>query len=198
MSESSLKEKSPKEAHDRLDAYHVIDVRFEHEVEGGPLGAVEGAERIDRVDLEERIHDLKDKELLVVCRSGRRSAAACEALMQLGHGDVTNLEGGMIAWNEAGLPVERKRSKSVSELVHRITHWFSMLAMKPHEEARTHLGVDEGDDHVHGDVHRALEAATEHLGGDTAPPDLARSVDVFRSDLDALADGADETKRDEA
>ena len=51
MSESSLKEKSPKEAHDRLDAYHVIDVRFEHEVEGGPLGAVEGAERIDRVDL---------------------------------------------------------------------------------------------------------------------------------------------------
>jgi len=103
----------------------------------------------------------------------------------------------MIAWNEAGLPIERKPSKSLSELVHRITHWFSMLSMKPHEEAKTHLGVGEGDDHAHTDVHRALDAATEHLGGDTPPPDLARSLDVFRSDLDALDDAVGETKKDQ-
>ena len=46
--------------------------------------------------------------LILYCRSGRMSAIAADALSQLGFSNLFNLEGGMIAWEQAGLPLERK------------------------------------------------------------------------------------------
>jgi rhodanese-related sulfurtransferase len=43
--------------------------------------------------------------VVVMCRSGKRGAEACEKLRDMGHSDVRNLEGGILAWKEAGLPV---------------------------------------------------------------------------------------------
>lgn len=40
----------------------------------------------------------KDEEIVVYCRSGKRSAMATELLKQSGFSNVRNLEGGMIAW----------------------------------------------------------------------------------------------------
>jgi phage shock protein E len=50
-----------------------------------------------------------DREVpyLVYCRSGGRSAKTAELMGQLGFADVTDVEGGMLAWAEAGLPYER-------------------------------------------------------------------------------------------
>ena len=62
-------------------------------------------------DVAERAESLRGRSLLLVCRSGRRSAQACEALIALGVEDVTNLAGGMIAWNDAGLPVEGRSAE---------------------------------------------------------------------------------------
>ena len=45
-----------------------------------------------------------DRPVLVVCRVGGRSAQAAAALVGLGR-DVTNVAGGMLAWEAAGLPV---------------------------------------------------------------------------------------------
>ena len=45
-----------------------------------------------------------DRPVYAICRSGKRSAQATEALVAAGL-DVTNVEGGMLAWAEAGLPV---------------------------------------------------------------------------------------------
>jgi len=42
-----------------------------------------------------------------VCRAGVRSATAAAILTGLGFERVSNLEGGMLDWREAGLPVER-------------------------------------------------------------------------------------------
>jgi rhodanese-related sulfurtransferase len=42
----------------------------------------------------------------VICRSGNRSAMATKALVEAGI-DAHNVEGGMIAWTRAGLPVDR-------------------------------------------------------------------------------------------
>jgi rhodanese-related sulfurtransferase len=42
-----------------------------------------------------------------VCRSGGRSARAAEELARRGFRHLYNLRGGMLAWNEARLPVER-------------------------------------------------------------------------------------------
>ena len=49
----------------------------------------------------------RDRPLLVICRSGNRSAAVTGYLLREGWPDVTNVGGGMLAWERAGLPVRR-------------------------------------------------------------------------------------------
>jgi rhodanese-related sulfurtransferase len=48
-----------------------------------------------------------DRPLLVICRSGSRSAAVTGFLARTGRTDVANVVGGMDAWERAGLPVRR-------------------------------------------------------------------------------------------
>ena len=49
----------------------------------------------------------RDRPLLVICRSGNRSAAVTAYLLRQGWTDVTNVGGGMITWERAGLSVHR-------------------------------------------------------------------------------------------
>jgi len=46
----------------------------------------------------------RDRQLLMICRSGVRSRNAGNVLVGQGFTDVANVEGGMIAWQQAGLP----------------------------------------------------------------------------------------------
>jgi rhodanese-related sulfurtransferase len=48
-----------------------------------------------------------DAPLFVICRSGSRGRQACEKLLAAGVTNVVNVEGGTLAWAEAGLPVVR-------------------------------------------------------------------------------------------
>lgn len=53
-----------------------------------------------------RLHEIdayKTKDIVVVCRSGRRSAKAVGILKDAGFIHVRNVQGGMIAWSQAGL-----------------------------------------------------------------------------------------------
>ena len=59
----------------------------------------------------------QDRRIVVVCRSGGRSAAVAEALRAWGL-DAVNLSGGMTAWAVAGLPVVTTRPGSVGLVVH--------------------------------------------------------------------------------
>ena len=47
----------------------------------------------------------KGAKIVVYCRSGRMSAIAADTLARLGYTNVWDLEGGMIAWEEAGLSI---------------------------------------------------------------------------------------------
>lgn len=47
----------------------------------------------------------KNKPVALICRSGRRSAQALKLLEQAGFTAAVNVEGGMLAWQKAGLPV---------------------------------------------------------------------------------------------
>jgi|GEM_PF-7073223 len=47
------------------------------------------------------------KPLVLICRSGRRSGAAAEALAKRGFASVVSVDGGMLAWEAAGYPVIR-------------------------------------------------------------------------------------------
>jgi rhodanese-related sulfurtransferase len=49
----------------------------------------------------------RDREVLLICRSGYRSGSAQRQLLPLGYEHVFNVSGGMHAWASAGLPVER-------------------------------------------------------------------------------------------
>ena len=85
----------------------VVDVREIEEFEEGhidaallkPLGTIESF----KAD--------KDREIVLVCRSGRRSGIAYEKLAALGYRNLWNLEGGMLAWQKLGYPVVRKEKK---------------------------------------------------------------------------------------
>ena len=73
-------------------------------------GHVSGARWIARGWLELRIGDHgieRDAPIVVTCADGRASALAGVTLYGLGYTNVSYLEGGMAAWREAELPVER-------------------------------------------------------------------------------------------
>ncbi len=48
----------------------------------------------------------KNQKILVYCRSGSRSMQACIYLSKLGFTNVYNMQGGIIAWKNAGLKLE--------------------------------------------------------------------------------------------
>lgn len=87
--------------------YTVIDVRTKEEYDAGHI---QGALNFDYYndDFEERIEaELKDKNkpYIIYCRSGMRSLYSAEILEELGYTDVTNMKGGFLAWQSAGIPV---------------------------------------------------------------------------------------------
>lgn len=69
-----------------------------------------GAKLIPLGEVQARLAEIaayKDQPVVVVCRSGRRSAKAVELLKEAGFSRVSNVEGGMLAWQQAGLEVVR-------------------------------------------------------------------------------------------
>ena len=57
----------------------------------------------------------KAKEpLYVICRSGGRSAQACKLFEKAGYSNVVNVDGGTLAWEQSGLPVNRGERKMIS------------------------------------------------------------------------------------
>ena len=51
----------------------------------------------------------KGKPIIVNCKSGGQSGAACEHLRKQGFEEVYNLKGGILAWQAANLPLSRKK-----------------------------------------------------------------------------------------
>jgi rhodanese-related sulfurtransferase len=83
----------------------LVDVREPNEWDAGHMP---GAVLIPLGDLAVRARELDPaRPVVVVCRSGNRSATATAFLLQSGFRDVKNLVGGMIAWARAGHQVIR-------------------------------------------------------------------------------------------
>jgi len=78
----------------------VLDVRTPSEYEDGHI---EGAINIHVDELEERLGELDPgDELLVYCRTGNRSTRAVRLLEENGFTKVLHMDGGVVAWGEAG------------------------------------------------------------------------------------------------
>ena len=98
-----MKTITPEEVKQRLDAgesLNLVDVRQPDEnAEFNIGGVLIPLARIQSMDTDE-IENLKDEEVICYCRSGNRSGQATLILEQLGFGNVKNLSGGMLSWNE--------------------------------------------------------------------------------------------------
>jgi rhodanese-related sulfurtransferase len=89
-----------------------IDVREPAEFTG-PLGHLPGAELVPLATLEAAAAAWsRDQPVLLICRSGARSVTAAHRLAALGFSRLYNLAGGMLAVNEARLPVEGRSAAS--------------------------------------------------------------------------------------
>lgn len=80
----------------------IVDVREPDEFVG-PLGHIAGSVLVPLGELGARVNEIpKDKPVVVVCRSGARSARATEMLGKAGFDRVANLNGGMLRWKAEG------------------------------------------------------------------------------------------------
>ena len=97
---------SVQEAYARLQAEEpplIVDVRQPGEVQSG---VVQGAILIPLTQFDKRKSELpRDRPILTICRSSHRSPMAARQLEKAGY-DVTDVAGGMNAWQKAGLPME--------------------------------------------------------------------------------------------
>lgn len=95
----SISEISPAEfvsRRDRGEALTLLDVREGWELD---VASVPGVQHIPMGEIADRLGEIaRDREVVVVCRSGRRSLEVAKYLQQNGFNAV-NLAGGVLAWS---------------------------------------------------------------------------------------------------
>ena len=89
----------PEDLIEKIEAgedFFLLDVRTHQE---HAAQAITGSYLLPLQELGHRIDELpKNKEIVVYCRVGNRSAYACSYLSRMGY-NVKNLEGGIMTWN---------------------------------------------------------------------------------------------------
>ncbi|MEI8075102.1 MAG: rhodanese-like domain-containing protein [Bacteroidota bacterium] len=89
-----------KEKIDSGEKINLVDVREPHEHADFNIGGILlplGQVQLLQIDA---IEDLKDEALYIYCRSGNRSGQACLMLETMGFTNLTNVSGGMLAWQD--------------------------------------------------------------------------------------------------
>lgn len=87
----------------------VIDVRTPEEFEGGHIPHAKNID-IKDTSFDEKIGELdRNKNYVINCQMGGRSSRATARMEEIGFKNVKNLIGGITAWKEAGLPVEKSK-----------------------------------------------------------------------------------------
>ena len=107
---SGTKNLSPMEATRLLsrDEALMLDVRDDSEYKSGHI---KNAVHIPVDALNERLGEIekhKDKPVIVYCRTGIRSRKACTTLKKAGFGELYRLDGGVVSWESANLPLTKK------------------------------------------------------------------------------------------
>ncbi len=91
---------------DGQESPQLIDVRTPEEFANGHLNQARNINWNDD-DFNNKVVGLdKNKPVYVYCQGGGRSAAAAARLAELGFKDITDMEGGVMAWRVADLPLE--------------------------------------------------------------------------------------------
>jgi len=97
---------SPEDLRPQTNEFTLVDVREPHELMG-PEGQIEGVVLAPLGPTLFRFFETADpiQTYAFICRSGIRSAQACELAHACGFEKVYNLQGGMLAWNKSSHPI---------------------------------------------------------------------------------------------
>ncbi len=111
MSDPPLKSISVRELYriSQTQPVEVIDVRTPEEFREVRAAMVQHVP-MDTIDPQQLMQARRlpaDQPMYFICHVGGRSGWMCMTLMAAGYANVVNVEGGMEAWEETGLPVER-------------------------------------------------------------------------------------------
>jgi molybdopterin/thiamine biosynthesis adenylyltransferase len=115
-----IEQLTPEQAYEELKNSNgdvvLLDIREPHEHAEAHL---EGDVLVPPVEVAERIDELApdpSQRLILYCRSGARSARAVNLLKeQFGYDNAANVEGGILAWQEAGLPVDEAEGMTAEQ-----------------------------------------------------------------------------------
>lgn len=80
-----------------------------------PRGILETACEYDYEDTVPELVQARDKEIVVICRSGNRSVFAAEVMQQMGYKNVVSLKTGMRGWSDYEQPMLDKDGNEVDE-----------------------------------------------------------------------------------
>jgi rhodanese-related sulfurtransferase len=107
----SIEQLNPQQVQDRMTqdpGAFLLDVREPDEYTRGHIA---GAELISIRELAQHMSRIpKDREVICVCQSGSRSSMAAQHLAASGY-RVANLKFGMMAWMQAGFPIQQGMAK---------------------------------------------------------------------------------------
>jgi glyoxylase-like metal-dependent hydrolase (beta-lactamase superfamily II)/rhodanese-related sulfurtransferase len=104
---AGLLEIDPEWVAEHLAEVHVLDVRQREELEDR-LGHIATAQCVPLNELKDRLAEIpQHKPVIPVCHAGMRSGQATVILREAGFTRVANLHGGMLLWQQMGLPVVR-------------------------------------------------------------------------------------------
>ena len=83
----------------------LIDIRKAESYKAGHIPQARNIPAEDLISKTEKI--AKDKPIIVVCDTGRNAQRSVADLRKQGFTDVSVLEGGLVAWAQAGLPTKK-------------------------------------------------------------------------------------------
>jgi rhodanese-related sulfurtransferase len=128
----------------------ILDVRERAEFDAAhiagalnvPRGILEAACEYDYAETEPELVAARERPVLVVCRSGQRSAFAAQVMGLLGYREVYNLKLGMKGWNDADLPLIDGRGLAVDadDAMHLIEPRIAPEQMDPRRQQRHTVG----------------------------------------------------------
>ena len=109
----------------------VVDIRETHEYDtmhvkdslNVPRGILENACEWDFEETEPELVEARGRPVVLVCRSGNRTALAAYTLKMMGFDEVVSLKGGLRAWNDYELPLVDIEEKSVD--IEDADHYFA-------------------------------------------------------------------------
>jgi len=113
---ATIRECSVRDAHGCLNtATLLIDIREPAEFQRGHLpGAIHAPRGLLEFDIHRLVDQLRpdqniaheDQPIILYCGTGGRSALAAKTLEEMGYKNVLSMDGGIVAWAQAGMPVE--------------------------------------------------------------------------------------------